>query len=176
MKQLVKVEGLEKEAIVMSCYNGSYVADQKSRNPEHYERIMNSHLIYKTTDGIYVSFDSSKRRICTDLWFSDDRDIPEESEALFVAYNLRTNGSSEIDVSSVYCFRKYAKHEGHDIACVSKTGWVDDDDFARYLTEEERNEVKAILDSMNAEYTDRLKKYWKRYSKHVMTRGYWADR
>lgn len=48
--------------------------------------------------------------------------------------------------------------------------------FKRYLTDDEAQEIKKLVELLKADYIKRLKTYYKRYGDKITTHGYWANR
>lgn len=173
--KMVKLEGMDKELVIASLYNGNYINQLKVKNNEYFNKVINAYHIFKTSDDLYFAIELSKPSIQKTLWFSDEHDIPSESEQLFIDYNIRLNAQRVVKDDRSYSFVKYASHQGHKVCTISSgSSW--EDDIVRDVEDEELAQIKEVTDAYINDYTNRLKKYWNKYSDKVMTMGFWADR
>lgn len=157
--------------------------------------LINTYDFYKTNDGLILEFEKvNKISITKDLYYDDETEDPGTSENVFLSYNrynvpgrsleeylkekenLQNNGcaSGRYDYKGIYFIQHYYNNN-EIVAC----NWFDEKDekyFVRYLTEEETNDFIQLEKERKEQYIERLKKYYKRYGKHVHTYGYWANR
>ena len=86
---------------------------------------------------------------------------------------LQKNGcaSGAYDYDGIYFTSNYTnqKRVGFDFLSDKKY-------FVRYLTPEEEKDLIEIIKDLQKKYIDRLKKYYKRYSKNIHVSGYWVNR
>jgi len=172
-----KIEGLVKEDVINSVYNGNYIRSLKVKNNEYFNKLMNAYTVLKTNDGLYVAFELDTPSISKTLWFDDEKDIPSESEQLFIDYNIRTNLQHKMDSDRQFFFYKYGSFNGSSVVSFANHNFSWEDTIVRDMTDEELKEIKSIVDAYANKYIERLHKYWKRYgSTQVMTMGYWVNR
>lgn len=158
--------------------------------------LINTYDFYKTNDGLIIELQkTNKIAIDREMWFDDETEAPEVTEKNFIIYNrsnvpgrnleayleekekLENNGctSGRYDYNGIYFISKNYKHD-FLVSC----NWYDDEqskrNMKRYLTEEETADYIELMKERKEEYIERLKKYFKRYGKHVHARGYWANR
>ncbi len=152
-------------------------------------------------DGVVVEVD--RPHIESDIYFDDETpdplgDTEESKKAGFFRHNLRYCFK---DFGIDEWRRCEADLADHGCCCgwhVSKpfiAVWPDgqasprflghEDDFKdderrgmvrRPMTAEERGQLEAIIDGLRDKYVKRLETYWKRYSDHIYSHGYWANR
>lgn len=158
--------------------------------------LINTYDFYKTNDGLIIELQkTNKIAIDREMWFDDETEAPEVTEKNFIIYNrsnvpgrnleayleekekLENNGcaSGRYDYNGIYFISKNYKHD-FLVSC----NWYDDEqskrNIKRYLTEEETADYIELMKERKEEYIERLKKYFKRYGKHVHARGYWVNR
>lgn len=102
-------------------------------------------------------------------YFTETRDYMKLEQK----HRLETTGGATglYDYSGIYFTNHYTnpKRIGFD--------YLDDKKgFVRYLTAEEQSELLEIIKDLQNKYIERLKKYYKRYSKNIRVSGYWANR
>lgn len=158
--------------------------------------LINTYDFYKTNDGLILEFEKvNKISITKDLYYDDETEDPGTSENVFLSYNrhnvpgrnleayleekekLEKNGcaSGRYDYNGIYLISNNYKHD-----FLVNCNWYDDEqskrNIKRYLTEEETADYIELMKERKEQYIERLKKYYKRYGKHVHTYGYWANR
>lgn len=147
---------------------------------------------YKTSDGLILELEKvNKITIDKTMYYDDEREAPEVNEANFITYNrhnfpfrdwenyldekksLETNGFG----LGCYDYKGIYFMEANDISVYCRCMRERDERyFVRYLTDEEQEDFINLMKDRNEKYIERLKKYYKRYGKHVSTYGYWANR
>ena len=181
MKELVKLNEKETEEIAKLKWN--------SEKMQKY--IIDTYEFYKTKDGLILELEKVKKiSIDKTMYYDDEMEAPEITEKNFIIYNrynipgrsleeylqekenLKTRGfaSGRYDYNGMY-FLDYGNVQ-------AGIGWAYDKDkyFKRYLTPEEEKDYIELMETRKNQYIERLKKYFKRYGKHVTTYGYWANR
>ena len=158
--------------------------------------LINTYDFYKTNDGLIIELQkTNKITIDKTMCYDDETEAPEVTENNFIIYNrhnipgrnlkaylqekenLQTNGcaSGRYDYNGIYFISNNYKHD-FLVSC----NWFNDEQtkkyIKRYLTEEETADYIELIKERKEEYIKRLKKYFKRYGKHVHARGYWANR
>ena len=149
------------------------------------------YVLLITKDGYILELDSNSS-ISKTLWYDDETPTPDKTETYFLNYNINLNlpyrnikeyleeknrlettgGASGLyDYDGLYFTSNYTnkKRIGFDYLN-DKRG------FVRYMTSEEQNELFKIIKNLQNKYIERLKKYYKRYSKNIHVSGYWANR
>ena len=126
------------------------------------------------------------------LWYDDETPTPEKTEQYFLNYNINLNlpyrninnyleekerlqktggASGKYDYNGFYFDNPYTSKKR-----ISFDFLDDKKYFVRYMTEEEQTELLQIIKELQNKYVERLKKYYKRYSKNIHISGYWANR
>lgn len=164
----------------------------ESENMQKY--LIDKYDFYKTKDNLIIELEKvNKISIDKTMYYDDETEPPEVNENNFIIYNrynvpgrnleeylkekerLQTNGCATglYDYNGIYFSTCYSNSEK-----MVGLGWVDKKDqyFKRYLTKEEEKDYIQLMEERKEKYIERLKKYWKRYGKHVSTYGYWANR
>lgn len=157
------------------------------------EYYFKNQLMLMTADGLVLLLDK-KQSIDKDLWYDDETEKPEKTEAFFIKYNLdlkeplsyltawkeakedfekRKCGSGRWDYNGLFFTNCYSNSKTR--VCVSGAE-IDKPFFVRYLTEEETKELLEIQNELTEKYIKRLKNYWKKYNQNIWIRGYWANR
>lgn len=150
---------------------------------------------YKTSDGLIIELEKiNKITIDKTIWYDDETEAPEATENYFIIYNkknfpsrslenyleeanrLKNNGcaSGRYDYQGIY-FNKNYNSNGNIVNC----NWFDEKDdklFKRYLTATEQQEYIELMNERKEQYIERLRRYYKRYSKNISVEGYWANR
>ena len=168
---------------VINDHSGSswdkYYKDQSKQN-----------TYIKFSDGYIVKFERPGISSC--MYYDDELESPETDYNSFESYNLHYNNcysyfESYFEARSNlekygYCIGGYERIyitncSNSDIANLS----VYDDNsyklgFKRYLTDDESQEIKKLVELLKADYIKRLKTYYKRYGDKITTHGYWANR
>ena len=156
--------------------------------------IVNTCDFYKTKDGLIIELEKvNKITIDKTMYYDDEMEAPIINENNFIIYNrhnipgrnleeylqekenLNTRGiaTGRYDYKGIYFVATYYNNDD-----IVSCGWVDEKDkyFKRYLTSEEEKEYIELMETRKQQYLERLKKYFKRYGKHINTYGYWANR
>lgn len=149
------------------------------------------YLLLITKDGYILELDNNLS-ISKTLWYDDETPTPDKTEQYFLNYNININlpyrnineyleekhrleitgeASGIYDYNGLYFTSNYTnkKRIGFDYL-------EDKKEFTRYMTKEEQNELIEIIKGLQNKYIERLKKYYKRYSKNICVSGYWANR
>lgn len=164
-------------------------AEQQEKDCKYFYK---KRILLITNDGYILELENDPS-INKTLWYDDETPTPEKTEQYFLNYNinlnlpyrniteylqekerlLKTGGASgKYDYNGIYFTNPYAsqKRIGFDYL------YEKDKYFVRYMTEEEQNELIEIIKQLQNSYIERLKKYYKRYSKNICISGYWANR
>lgn len=167
----------------------------QKESPEQQEKdckyFYKQYLLLITKDGYILELDNNPS-ISKTLWYDDETPTPAKTEQYFLNYNISINlpyrnineyleeknrlettgGATGLyDYNGLYFTSNYTnkKRIGFDYL-------NDKRDFVRYMTKEEQNELIEIIKDLQNKYIERLKKYYKRYSKSIHVSGYWANR
>lgn len=168
----------------------------KRESPEQQEKtckyFYKKRILLITNDGYILELDNNPS-ISKTLWYDDETPTPEKTEKYFLSYNInlnlpyrnideylkekeriqKTGGATGLyDYSGIYFTKPYTskKKIGFDFL------YEKDEYFIRYLSIEEQQELLGIIKDLQNKYIERLKKYYKRYSKNVHCCGYWVNR
>lgn len=156
--------------------------------------LLDKYDFYKTKDNLIIELEKvSKLSIDKTMYYDDETEPPIINETNFIYYNrsnipgrnlenyleekenLKTKGcaSGIYDYKGIYFSLSY-----NDKDFMVHCDWIDDRKqfFKRYLTSEEEKEYIELMETRKEKYLERLKKYFKRYSKNITTYGYWANR
>lgn len=149
------------------------------------------YLLLITKDGYILELDNNPS-ISKTLWYDDETPTPDKTETYFLNYNININlpyrnineyleekhrlettgGASGLyDYNGLYFTNNYTNKLRVDFDFLE-----DKKEFTRYMTKEEQNELIEIIKDLQNKYIERLKKYYKRYSKNICVSGYWANR
>ena len=181
LKNIIKLDAKETEEIARLKWN--------SEKMQKY--IIDTYDYYKTKDGLILELEKVKKiSIDKTMYYDDEYEAPEVTEKNFIIYNrynipgrnleeylqererLQKEGcaSGRYDYNGIY-FNDYGNIQ-------AGIGWAYEKDkyFKRYLTPEEENDYIELMKERKVQYIERLKKYFKKYGKHVTTYGYWANR
>lgn len=157
---------------------------------KYYKEQSKQNTYIKFNDGYIVKFARPGIRSC--MYYDDELESPDTDYNSFESYNLHYNNcysylesyfeSRENLEKYGYCIGGYERIyitncSNSDIANLS----VYDDNsyklgFKRYLTDDEAQEIKKLVELLKADYIKRLKTYYKRYGDKITTHGYWANR
>lgn len=163
-------------------------------SPKMQDYLIKKYDFYKTNDGLIIELEKvNKISIDKTIYYDDETEAPKITENNFIIYNksnmparslenyleekerLLNNGcaTGKYDYNGIYFKLNYINND--KIVCFD---WFDEKDkyFKRYLTEDEQKEYIELMKNRQNEYINRLKKYFKRYGKHITTHGYWANR
>ena len=157
--------------------------------------LIDTYDFYTTKDGLILELEKVKKiSIDKTMYYDDEYEAPEVCENNFINYNrynipgrnleeylqekknLEERGCATglYDYNGIY-FIETRFDKDFMVGC----SWLDDKDnryFKRYLTVEEQEDYKQLMEERKEQYIERLKKYFKRYGKNVTTYGYWANR
>ncbi len=167
----------------------------KRESPEKQEKdckyFYKQYLLIITKDGYILELDNNPE-ISKTLWYDDETPTPEKNEQYFISYNinlhlpyrnvkayleekerLQKNGcaSGAYDYNGISLSKDYTNTKRVGFQVLS-----DKRHFLRYLTSDEQDELIEIIKDLQNKYIERLKKYYKRYSKNIHVSGYWANR
>jgi len=145
---------------------------------------------YQLKNGEILQFINYKKiPISKTIYYSDEYEEPKVTEDHFINYNMRNFYSEIHEMNIKYDYTKpyLIDNYGRNIASVCTNEYVADYDnnlewarkkglFIRFLTDEEIEEYKLIVEDIKKNYIERLKKYYKKYFNKIKTCGYWADR
>jgi len=128
----------------------------------------------------WLNIGDKKPSIRKQFWFDDEKPIPEPTKELFIRQNLFLNGPEPYELTNRY----------HEPLVIIPNYWDDRTDFELCslaygndskgeqieVTEEMLKKINKARDEIKQDFIKRLERYWKRYSKHVRTTGYWVNR
>lgn len=163
-----------------------------SENMQKY--LVDTYDFYITKDNLIIELQKvNKLSIDKTMYYDDEYNAPDVNENNFIYYNrsnvpehslnnyleekerLLTQGcaTGKYDYNGIYFRLNYTNNDK-----VVNCNWFDDKDqfFKRYLSEEEEKDYIELIKDRQQQYLERLKKYYKRYGKHITTYGYWANR
>lgn len=144
---------------------------------------------YCLTSSLYIQLNdkfvvvcSKKPKIDSDIWYDDETKSPSVTFESFVDNNTR-NLPNYFQLENI----RFGNHRSLFIApqyYADKTDGklcglrYEDDNFTdgRKVSKEELEIINQAVSEVRADYEKRLKRYWKRYSDKVTTKGYWANR
>ena len=170
------------------------IAKAEWKSPKMQDFIKKSYDYIITKEGYYIELEKiSKYGIEKTMWYDDEGEAPEKSEANFIYYNMKNkNPMRNIEayleekerLEKNGCATGMYDYNGFYIETYKegKRAYINfyDDTTGkkiRYLSKEEEKEYIKIMKYYKEKYLERLKKYWKRYGKeHVSVNGYWANR
>lgn len=150
---------------------------------------LETYYFYTLKDGLIIKL-RKKPSIDKTLWFDDEYEIPKLTEKLFIKYNEKNvNGEyAELDKNdSIKAFLIKNRCNDNKGVAIQRFQYLTDYDeqlrwaknknyFVRFIENEEIEEYNKICHELKDEYIERLKKYFKRYQKHIYCRGYWTNR
>ena len=157
---------------------------------KYYKEQSKQNTYIKFNDGYIVKFERPGISSC--MYYDDELESPETDYNSFESYNLHYNNCCSY-LESYFEARSNLEQYGcciggyeriyitncsnSDIANLS----VYDDNsyklgFKRYLTDDEAQDIKKLVELLKADYIKRLKTYYKRYGDKITTHGYWANR
>lgn len=170
------------------------IAKEQWQDEHMQEYIKKNYNFYMLKDGYFLELQKpNKYSINKTMWYDDETEGPEENESNFILYNLRMRDPSKhvteykenlerlkthgcaiglYDYNGLYLATFYKFEKRADVCFFSEKKGT----FLRYLTEEEQEDYMNILEHDKQAYIERLKKYFKRYGKHVHASGYWVNR
>ncbi len=149
------------------------------------------YILLITKDGYILALENNPS-ISKTLWYDDETPTPEKTEQYFLNYNIninlpyrniikyleekerlqKTGGASGLyDYNGIYFSNCYVNKKRIDFDFLE-----DKRHFLRYMTESEQAELLEIIKDLQNKYIERLKKYYKRYSKNIHVSGYWVNR
>jgi hypothetical protein len=136
----------------------------------------NSSLFVKANIG-YIKFGTKKPAINTQMWFDDEKKMPEKTKELFIAYN-ESNMPSLIELGPTRNFgaewvKGLEKRNGYYVLTLRHASQEKE---MQTLTQEIVDLMNAEIKKAQADYMKRLENYWKRYNAKVRVSGYWVNR
>lgn len=157
------------------------------------ERMINHYLdkyyFYTLKDGLIIEF-RKKPSIEKTLWFNDEYEIPKLTEELFIKYNEKNVNGEYMEFEKNEYTRPFLlllRNDSKKYVAVQRfmersdyedqLQWAKNENyFVRFMEDEEIEEYNKICHELKDEYIERLKKYFKRYQKHIYCQGYWVNR
>lgn len=148
-------------------------------------------ILLITKDGYILELDNNPS-INKTLWYDDETPTPAKTEQYFLNYNISINlpyknikayleekekiqkngcATGSYDYNGIYLTSGYTNPKRVSLSVLTDKRY-----FVRYMTLEEQNELIEIIKDLQNKYIERLKKYYKRYSKNICISGYWANR
>ena len=157
---------------------------------KYYKEQSKQNTYSKFNDGYIVKF--KRPGISNCMYYDDELESPDTDYDSFESYNLHYN-NCYLYFESYFEARENLEKYGCCIGgyermyltnCtnseVANISVYDDHSyklgFKRYLTDDEAQEVKKLVELLKADYIKRLKTYYKRYGDKITTHGYWANR
>jgi hypothetical protein len=134
----------------------------------------NSFLFVKANIG-YIKFGTKKPAINTQMWFDDEKEMPEKTKELFMAYN-ESNIPKLIDLEDIRIgFMLVLRRQGNLYhTYLTSQGSLSSDCIE--LTQEIVDLMNVEIKKAQADYMKRLENYWRRYNAKVRVSGYWVNR
>ena len=121
----------------------------------------------------------SKPAIAKTFYYNDEYNAPTITLESFIDYNLSLNAPKLLDTDDFnidfYIRKQYQSGDLTAVHCHNTINRLPTD-IIRKLTEVEVIAVNEARKEVIANYTKRLKTYYKRYSDKISASGYWADR
>ena len=164
--------------------------------PRMQQYLIETYDFYKTNDNLILELEKTNKIIIDKtMWYDDETEGPEVNEKNFIIYNqsnvpgrnleayfeekekLQNEGcaSGRYDYNGIYFVENNYKHN-FMVGCDWFSYENNRRNFKRYLTVEEQEDYKKLMNERKDQYIERLKKYFKRYGKHIHARGYWVNR
>lgn len=173
---------LEKNEII-ECFKN---IGESERMIKYY---LETYYFYTLKDGLIIKF-RKKPSIDKTLWFDDEYEIPKLTEELFIKYNEKNVNCeyAELDKNdSIKAFLIQSRCNDNKGVAIQRFQYLTDYDdqlrwaknknyFVRFMEDEEIEEYNKVCSELKDEYIERLKKYFKRYQKHIYCQGYWVNR
>ena len=150
---------------------------------------LETYYFYTLKDGLIIKL-RKKPSIDKTLWFDDEYEIPKLTEELFIKYNEKNVDGEYMEFEkndSIKAFLIKNRYNDNKGVAIQRFQYLTDYDdqlrwaknknyFVRFIENEEIEEYNKICHELKDEYIERLKKYFKRYQKHIYCRGYWVNR
>ena len=173
---------LEKNEIIEYLKN----IGESERMIKHY---LETYYFYTLKDGLIIEL-RKKPSIDKTLWFDDEYEIPKLTEELFIKYNEKNVDGEYMEFEkndSIKAFLIKNRCNDNKGVAIQRFQYLTDYDdqlrwaknknyFVRFMENEEIEEYNKICHELKDEYIERLKKYFKRYQKHIYCQGYWVNR
>ena len=166
------------------------IAKEQWQDEKMQQYLLNTYEYYFTQDGYILEFEkASKRAITKELYYDDEYDAPQVNLFNFMQEN-KHNGlvnaieqaKKNLTIENVY-FCLTSNHIKCEKQCFIYIldGWELEDKkhfykIFRNLTQDEKIDYLAIMEHIQAQYNERLEKYFKKYGNKITTHGYWANR
>lgn len=147
-------------------------------------------IYYELENGGIIHL-KKKCSIDNTIYYDDETEAPNVTENFFIHYNMKNFYSEyheiiqEYECTPPYLIYNYCNNKDIVAVCSYKNiadyekqlKWAKNKDlFVRFMTKEEQEEYKQIIENVKNKYIERLKKYYKRYNNKITTYGYWANR
>lgn len=184
-KSLVEVlEEDERNKIIDSFYGrDGYVQQTKERDYKHYkDYFLEGYRVFKTQDGLEFAIETRKPSIERTMYYDDEHEAPSKSYESWERYNLFYNFKERTDYDGnvIPKFTKehciYKNKEYGFLSIIPEGYEYFTDEKVRRLTQEEIDDLNAMVQEQREKYIKRLKAYYKKYSDKITTYGYWANR
>ena len=123
---------------------------------------------------------SSKPTITKQLWFDDEKPIPEKTKEQFIYQNMLTNAPRELTLENnrwekLVLIVKYS-NDKTDGTLIGLAYGEDRYPGSIIVTEEQLEIINSERRKMKSAYEKRLESYWNRYNQHIRFSGYWVNR
>lgn len=150
----------------------TFVTDPDKKHKIVDSRFDDMYEVVKTSDGLYVIIDVLLEKIRNIIYYSDELEAPDITFESFANYNRS------------FC-RHYLKnpvdlviYKGRDQIYISERSHINNDRLSilRELTDDEKDDIRAISQYLDDCFTYRLQCYWSRYRDQVFAYGYWVNR
>lgn len=166
------------------------IAKEQWQDEKMQQYLLNTYEYYFTQDGYILEFEkASKRAITKELYYNDEYDAPQVNLFNFMQEN-KHNGlvnaieqaKKNLTIENVYfCLvSNHIKCEKQCFIYILDSWEIEDKKhfykIFRNLTQDEKMDYLTIMEHIQAQYDERLKKYFKKYGNKITTHGYWANR
>lgn len=136
---------------------------------------------------LFCAVTDAKPRIISTLWYDDERDDPGSGFEHFRRENISMNTrdhlapwkclpyQNEISELSFIVAYNDDKTGGRIVSPQYPASRCDSITVVRKVTPEELAAINAAISEVNADYEKRLRTYYNKYSKNVVSRGFWVN-
>ena len=136
---------------------------------------------YVEIDGWYVSVCDSKPSIESRMWYDDEQEDPGVGKERFMSYNKSMHMPELLDTrNSRYDYYLCRQYCGSNESLASVQAFERGDKLPdwviRKLEPDEIQIVNGAIKEVQADYTNRLERYYNKYSGKIRSSGYWANR
>jgi hypothetical protein len=152
------------------------------------EYLLKNYDYYKTSDNIIIEIEKpSHLSIRKTIWYDDElpaEEIPTASYENFILNNEKNCNRYDcyLEELNKKTTTFYFCNQGNVVSYIDYDRYEDVYHYGklryglREITKEEMDEILKLYKEQKEAYLKRLERYYKRYSDHIYTEGYWRDR